>query len=225
MSAPDKATDPGAVQRERDAWVQAIDKVCSDWKRKSKGEHVAAETRTLHDDSIAEEAETADTDLESNGGLVGGSSSHAYPPVDYEPADPADGGGDPSSAGDRGQSYPSADKPVPKPRSSTETAVKVTEPSNLPAVPSPNSAGFDSFPPTSPQPSPVQTAFTSSSLVPESLTQESCLSAAKGPSLVPPPPPLPIKAQTSSSKPRTKAFHWDVVGKEKVMLSIKVRRC
>lgn len=214
MSAPDKATDPGAVQRERDAWVQAIDKLCSDWKRKSKGEHMVAETMTLQNDSRAE-----DTDLESNGGFVGGSTSHVYPPADYESADPADGGGDRSSAGDRGQSCPSADKPVPKPRSSAKTAVKVTEPNNLPAVPSPNSAGFDSCPPTSPQPSPVQTAFTSSNLVPESLTHESCLSVVKGPSLIPAPPPLPVEAKTNARKPRTKAFHWDVVGKEKVILS------
>lgn len=220
MPAPDETTDPGAVQRERDAWVQAIDRLCSDWKRKSKGEHAFAETVTLRHDSVAEDAESTDPDLESNGGFV----SHIYPPVDYESADPADGGGDRSSAGDGGQSRPSADKPVPKPRSAKTTADKVTGPDVLPAAPSPNSAGVDPVSPTSPQPSPIRTAFTSSTSVPESLTHESCLPVVKGPSHVPAPPPLPFKLKTNSRKPRTKAFHWDVVGSDKVTPSLKVRR-
>lgn len=217
MPAPDKTTDPGAVQRERDAWVQAIDRLCSAWKRKSKGEHTFAETVTLRHDSIAEDAESSGPDPESNGDI--------YPPVDYENLDPADGGGDGSSAGDGGQSPPSADKPVPKPRSTKKTADKVTGPDTLPAAPSPNSAGVDPVSPTSPQPSPIRTAFTSSTSVPESLTHESCLPVVvKGPSHIPAPPPLPFKAKINSRKPQTKAFHWDVVGSDKVTLSLKVRR-
>lgn len=226
MPAPNQTTAPGAVQSERDAWVHAIDKLCSDWKRKSRGEHTFVETQALRNISIAEDAESADTDLESNGGFGGGNTSHVCPPVDNESADPTSGGGDRLSAGDTGQSYPSADKPVAKPRSSMKIAVQVIGPDVSPPVPSPTSPGVVApSSPTSPQPSPAHTASTSSKSVPESLPHESGLSVVKVPSppRIPAPPPLPFKLKTNSRKPSTKAFHWDVVGPEKVTLSLKVK--
>lgn len=223
MPVPDETTAPGAVQKERDAWVQAIHKLCSDWKRKSMGEHMFVETNFLRNVSIAEDGEDSDTDLESNGGSGGGNMSFNYPPVDYENADPTSGGGDHVSAGDTSQSYPSADytKPVPKPRSNGKTAVQVIGPDISPPSPSPTSPSVVALSsPTSPQPSPSHTALTSSSTVSESL--ESGSSAVKTPSRpsIPAPPPLPFKIKTNPRKPQTKAFHWDLVGPEKVKLSL-----
>ncbi|XP_070766720.1 uncharacterized protein [Enoplosus armatus] len=189
VPVPDQTSAPGAVQRERDAWVQAIDKLCSDWKRKSMGEHMFVQTKGLRNLSISEDTE--DTDLESSGGII------IYPPADYT-------------------------KPVPKPRSSKTTSAEVIGPDILPPVPSPTSptvAALSS--PTSPQPSPSYTALTPSTKVPESLTHESASSVVKGPSppWIPAPPPLPIQLKMNIKKRRTKAFHWDLVGSEKIAKS------
>ncbi len=219
MPVPDQTTSPGAVQRERDAWVQAIHKLCSDWKRKSMGEHTFVETKVLRNISIAEDAEDTDTDLESSGGFGGGNTSSNYPPVDYENADSTSSGGDHLSAADKSQSYPSADyaKPVPKLRSNGKTAVQVIGLDIFPPVPSPASpsVGVVSSP-TSPQPSPSHNALTSSSTVPESLS----VVKVPSPPSIPAPPPLPFKIGTISRKPQTKTFHWDLVGPEKVKLSL-----
>ncbi|XP_042348462.1 formin-like protein 13 [Plectropomus leopardus] len=223
VPVPHQTAAPGAVQRERDAWVKAIHKLCSDWKRKSMAEHFFVETKELRNLSIAEDAEDTDTDLESSGGF--GGRNMTYPPVDYEHADPASVGGDHLSAGDTSQSYPSADyaKPVPKPRSKGNAAD--IKPDILPPVPSPTSptspAVFALSSPTSPRPSPSVTALTSSSTVPESLNHESGSSGVKGPSppRVPVPPPLPFKTLMQSRKPRTKAFHWDVAVSDKIAKS------
>lgn len=229
MPVPDQTTAPGGVQRERDAWVQAIHKLCSEWKRKSMGEHTFVETKALRNVSIAEDAEDTDTDLESSGGFGGGNTSFSYPPADYEDADLASGGGDHISAGDTSQSYPSADdtKPVSKPHSNEKTAVQVIGPDILPPAPSPTSPSLvTSSSPTSPQPSPSNTALTSSSTVPKSLDHESGSSVVKGPSppSIPAPPPLPFRIRTNSRKPRTKAFHWDLVGPEKVKLHQRLHK-
>ncbi|XP_044067459.1 formin-like protein 13 [Siniperca chuatsi] len=222
VPVPDQTSSPGAVQRERDAWVRAIEKLCSDWKSKSKGEHTFVQTKALR---TLEGAEDTDTDLESSARFGGGI---IYPPVDYENPYPTSGGGDHLSAGDTSQSYPSADytKPVLRPRSTEKTAVQVIGPDILPAVPSPTSPGVEALSsPTSPQPSPSLTAFTSSSTVPESLTHESSSSVVKGPSppSIPAPPPLPFKVKTISRKPRTKAFHWDLVGPDKIAKSFWIQ--
>lgn len=220
MPLPDQTTAPGAVQRERDAWVQAIHRLCSDWKRKSMSEHTFMETMGLRHLSITEE--DTDTDLESSGA---GNMSSIHPPADYENADPSSNGDDHLSAGDTSQSYPSADitKPVPKPRGSRKTTGQVVRPAILPPVTSPTSPGVVALSsPTSPQPSPVRTSPSPSSTVPESLDHESGSSVVKGPSppRVPAPPPLPFRMVTNSKKPTTKAFHWDVLGSDKVTLSI-----
>lgn len=220
MPVSDQTAAPGSVQQDRDAWVQAIDKLCSDWKRKSRGEHAFVETQSLRKLRIAEDTEDADADLESSSEFGGGNVSLIYPPVDYE--DPTSGGGDHLSAGDTGQSCPSADqrKPTPKPRSTRKAAVQVMGPDILPPVPSPTSPGVEALnSPASPQPSPTLTALTSSSTVPESLPQESGSSDVKEPSppSIPAPPPLLFNLR-NLRKPCTKAFHWDVVGSEKVTL-------
>ncbi|XP_070824872.1 uncharacterized protein [Chaetodon trifascialis] len=80
VPVPDHTTAPGSVQQERDAWVEAIDKLCSDWKRKSRSEHMFVERKSLQQLCIAEDAE--DTDLESSSEFGGGNMSHVYPPVD-----------------------------------------------------------------------------------------------------------------------------------------------
>lgn len=54
---PEQPNDPGSVQRERDAWMQAIGKLCSEWKRKSSGEHVFADKMTLRNNIITVEEE------------------------------------------------------------------------------------------------------------------------------------------------------------------------
>ncbi|XP_023122489.1 uncharacterized protein LOC111566228 [Amphiprion ocellaris] len=215
VPTPDQTASPGAVQKERDAWVQAIHKLCSDWKRKS--------FRHL---SIPEDSEDNDTDLESSGGFGAGSS--IYPPVDYENADPTSNGGGDLSAGNGSQTCPSADytKPFPKPRRARKTSDQDTGPDVLPAIPSPTSPHATTLvSPTSPPASPCHAGLTSSSTVPESLTHESGCLVIKKPSLpsIPPPPPLPLKLKINPRKTRTKAFHWDTVGSEKIAKSFWIQ--
>ncbi|XP_034733174.1 protein diaphanous homolog 1 [Etheostoma cragini] len=209
----DEASPPEAVQRERDAWVQAIDKLCSDWKKKSKGKHMLVETKGPQCLSMAEETEDTDKDLDSSGGM----GDMNYPPVDY--TNPTSGSGDNLSAGDTSQSHPSSGfvKPVPKPRSTKKPAV--IKPDILPPVPSPGVVAVSS--PTSPQPSPSNTALTSSPKVPETPNQESGSIVPKGPppTIIPPPPPLAFKFPIQLGKPCTKAFHWDIITSEKIAKS------
>ncbi|XP_068589178.1 uncharacterized protein [Cebidichthys violaceus] len=224
VPVPDQTTAPGSVQTERDAWVKAIDKLCSGWKRKSMDERTFVERKVLRHLSIAEDAEDTNAEFVSSGEL----GETTYPPVDYENADPTSGGGDHLSAGDTSPSYPSADhaKPVPKPRSTSNT--DVIRPGILSPVPSPTSPDvFALSTSSSPQPSPSNAVLTPSSTVPESLDHESGTSVEKEPSSrsVPPPPPLPFKFTMDSKKPRTRAFHWDLVGKEKIAKSFWIQEC
>ncbi|XP_033485506.1 uncharacterized protein LOC117258589 [Epinephelus lanceolatus] len=224
VPVPDQTAAPGAVQKERDAWVHAIHRLCRDWKRKSMAEQLFEQTKDLRHISIDEDAEDSDAEPESSGGF--GDENITYPPVDYENAAPTPAGGDHLSSGDTNQSYPSADyaKPVPKPRSTKNTAV--ITPDILPPVPPPTSPGVVPISlPTSPQPSPSKTALTSSTTVPESLNHESSSSAVKGPSppSIPPPPPLPFKIPMKLKKPHTKAFHWDQVGSDKIAKSFWIQ--
>ncbi|XP_035501865.1 formin-like protein 13 isoform X1 [Scophthalmus maximus] len=194
----DQTSARGAAQRERDAWVNAIDRLCSDWKRRSRGDHAFQESAIPRNASIAEDAEVTNTDLESGGGFSGG---NTRPPVADANADPASTAGDGLAAG--------CSKPVPVPRSGKAGAAAAqaagpTSPSVVPRTP--------------PLPQPSHIPLTSSSTVPESVTNESGTSAVKGPSppSIPSPPPLPFKLKTSSKEARTKAFHWDLVGPEKI---------
>lgn len=174
------------------------------------GEHMFVETTALRHLSVVEDAEDSDTDLESSGGFSSGNMTNNFPPIDYPNSDPTSGGGDHLSAGDMSQSYPSADykKPVPKPRS----------PGKTPPVPSPPPPVVPLTSPTSPTPSPCHMALTPPPAVPESLPHEPGSPVVKvpAPPYIPAPPPLPFKLMTDSRKSRTKAFHWDLVGSEKV---------
>ncbi|XP_069566985.1 uncharacterized protein [Brachyistius frenatus] len=202
VPVPDQTAAPGTVQRERDAWVQAIHKLCSDWKRKSRGEHMFVEAKTFRHLSIHEEDN--DADLESSDEFASGS-NFSRPPEDKN-ADLRPSGGDCSSAGDT--------KPVPKPGSTTKTNVQVTGPDILPPVPSPTSPAMS---PASPPPSSSNAAPSSFRSVPEPHPHESGM---KGPPPPPPsipaPPPFPFKLKPNLGKPRTKAFHWDLLTQEKI---------
>ncbi|KAM9855766.1 uncharacterized protein ACBR49_001938 isoform 2-T2 [Aulostomus maculatus] len=205
MPPSDETTAPGALQRERDAWVQAIDKLCSNWKKESLGENVVLEMKTFRHLSIAEDAEDTDTDLDSRGGNV----TNMNPPVENT---------DPISAGDTGQSCgPDQTTPVPKPRAGkTDAGVEGEDP--LPSVPPPTSPV--PCPPTSPPPGPSDSALTPSSTVQETLNTNSGSSVKEPPpTTIPPPPPLPFKLRQSPMKSRTKAFHWDLVSSDKIAKS------
>ncbi|KAK2851872.1 hypothetical protein Q5P01_008148 [Channa striata] len=192
--AVDETSGPGGVQRERDSWVQAIDRLCSDWKRKSMGEQMFVEKKLQRNQSTSEETETNSSELESNGGFKAGNMTAIYPPADYENAKPTSGGGDHLSASDMNQSRPSANytKPIPKPRSNGKTAPEDAGPDVLPPVPSPTSR--------------------SSSVV-----------TPPPPPTAPPPPPLPSTLSTNSRKTRTKAFHWDQINSEKIAKSFWIQ--
>lgn len=219
---------PGSVECERDAWVQAIDKLCSEWKRKSMGEHMFVAAQTLRHISIEEEAEEPErTASEANGGLGGD-----YPPVSADQVSPG-----PPSAAATG-SDPSVHKPVAQPRRkmsapddgpedsptvSTPVPPIVLRPSPSPSsphppftashLPSPVPQACPSSPvpqlcPLSPKPSP-----TSKTWIHQPPSHDSSPAAVP---LPPPPPPLFMKWTRGSKKKLTKPFHWDVVAPDKV---------
>uniref|UniRef100_A0A087XL62 PH domain-containing protein n=1 Tax=Poecilia formosa TaxID=48698 RepID=A0A087XL62_POEFO len=165
VPAQEEAVSPGAVQKERDAWVKAIHKLCSHWKRKSRSEQMFAESKSFQHISIPEDVDDSDTDLEHSGGFA----AEDFVPEDDKNSDSTSGERECSLPEEEGPSSPSADtKPVPKPRIGPE--------SQKPASPDVKE------PP---------------------------------PQFIPPPPPLPIK-QNTLKKSRTKAFHWDLIGHEKI---------
>ncbi|XP_058499144.1 uncharacterized protein LOC131468658 isoform X2 [Solea solea] len=186
----DHTTTQRAIQQERDAWLSAIDKLCSDWKRKSRGEQAFVETTFLRSISISEDIEDSNSDQESSGGSTSVNTIPIYPPVDYANADPT------SSSG--GQLLGDNTKPPPEP------SPRAQSPSSPCAAPL--------LPVASPDPSPSHTPITSSTTVPEPPKNKSGSSPVKvpAPPYIPAPPPLLLKT-TISSKTRTRAFHWDPV--------------
>ncbi|XP_062283153.1 uncharacterized protein LOC133987725 [Scomber scombrus] len=215
----------GTVQREQENWAHAIQKLCSHWKRKSRGEHMFLEATTLRQLSIVEDAEDADTDPESSGESSGGNVTNNYPPADYPTSHPSPGGGDRLSAGDVS---PSADKtkPVPKPRNPAKTASLVIGPDvSPPVIPPPSSPGVALRSPTSPAPIPCHMALTPPPAVPRSPSHEPASPVVKipPPPNIPAPPPLPFTFKKIFKKNRTKAFHWDVVGSEKIAKSFWIQ--
>lgn len=187
---PDETVAPGTVQQERDAWVKAIDKLCSEWKRKSK---MFMEQKSFRRVSIPEDTDDNDTDLESSGEF--GAGSITYPPADNKNADPPLSDGDNLSADHT--------KPIPKPRRRNSPQIIRPQVSSPPS-PSPTS-------PTSPPPS-LRAILQPPPAVPESPAQE----AGPPPRSIPAPPPLPFNL--NSKKACTKAFHWDLIGPDKVKL-------
>lgn len=213
VPSPEEAASPGAVQNERDTWVKAIHKLCSHWKRKSRSEHMFAESKSLQQISIPEDVEDNDTDLESSGGFAAGD----FVPAQKKISDFTSEVRDCLVSGEEGQSSPSADmKPVPTPRIG-KIAVQVTaRPDPLSPVPSPTSH-YSSVTklPSSPSHSPCHAGLTTFFPDPESEKPASPIVKKPPPMFIPAPPPLPVKI-TTNKKSRTKAFHWDLVGPEKV---------
>lgn len=226
---PEQPNDPGSVQRERDAWMQAIGKLCSEWKRKSSGEHVFADKMTLRNNIITVEEEHTEKKV-SNG--QGGQ----------------DANGDISETA-------SSDKPVPKPRNLVNSP-SVTQPDDVLPRPSPPPVSprvVPLFKPDSPLLSPGHAMLPATpgspgsplsptrvepqspiSVLPQppthDLSQSSTLVFPPSPILlpfkVPPapaPPPLPIKSKTIKKNIQTKAFHWDVVSPDKISKSFWVQ--
>ncbi|XP_037335544.2 uncharacterized protein LOC119222776 isoform X1 [Pungitius pungitius] len=195
---PDQTSAPGSVQRERDAWVQAIDELCSGWKTKSIDGSSSVKPNPLAHLSIAEDGEDANSELEPCGGL----DDTNQPAVENANL----------PSGDKGQSSDaSRAKPIPKPRRQSKT--DVIGPDVSPPVPSPTSPDvLASSKPTFPQ-----------ALTPSSTT--SLVKEPSWPSNPPPaPPPCPLKFGMKPRTPLTKAFHWDVVGKE-IAKSFWVQEC
>ncbi|KAM4736743.1 uncharacterized protein FYW61_004408 [Anableps anableps] len=213
VPAPEEAASPGTVQKERDAWVKAIHKLCSHWKRRSRSEQMFAESKSLQKITISEDVDDNDTDLESSGGFGAGD----FVPADNENSDSTSRGTEWSLAGKESHSSPSTDtKPVPKPRVA-KTAVQVTAGSdNLSPIPSPTSlyASISKLP-SSPPHSPCHAGLTSFSSGPETEKTASPVLKEPPPVVIPAPPPLPVERNTLK-KSRTKAFHWDLVGSEKI---------
>ncbi|XP_028265570.1 formin-like protein 13 [Parambassis ranga] len=208
VDSPEQPSPLGAVETERDAWVQAIDKLCSDWKRRSLSRHMSMETMELRHTNIAEDTE--DTDLESSRGFL-------YPPADRSDADHAVSSGQiHRPAGDT--------RPVPKPRRhSRKASAHASRPESL----SPVTPASPASPPPSPcpaTPSPCPATPSPSSRCPQ--PPESGSTVVRGPlppPPAPPPPPLPFSPIKNSNKTLTKAFHWDLVGSEKITKSFWIQ--
>ncbi|KAF6737076.1 Formin-H [Oryzias melastigma] len=194
---PDQVSVSNTVQEERDAWVQAIDKLCSEWKRKSRSDQVFVEQEILRPPSIPEDAEENRADLESSSGCGG----VVYPPPDHTTTDPT-----PTLPTSQTPPLTGLIKPIPKPRT-PKTVVRVCdvlEPSSsltstTPVVPSS---------PSSPLPSTGSVDLKVSSMTPSSPVV-----------CIPPPPPMSLRLKSPFRKPRTKGFHWDVVGSDKITKS------
>ncbi|CAJ1084478.1 formin-like protein 13 [Xyrichtys novacula] len=223
VPVPDQTSAPGTVQRERDAWVQAIDNLCKDWKRRSLGESMFVETNVIRNISITEDPEDTETELESSSGSTG----FTHPPDENKNADPPSSPADHLSAWDTSQSHPpSADytKPVPKPRGPLKTPAQVPEPGNSPPVTLPTPPGVAALsPPASPQPPPSPLAPTSPAAVPETPEPSKPVIKIPRPPFIPAPPPLPFHFKLDPRKPRTKAFHWDLIGSEKLAKSFWIQ--
>ncbi|XP_024915519.1 formin-like protein 13 [Cynoglossus semilaevis] len=194
----DQATTQNAAQKERDAWVTAIDKLCLDWKRKSKGDYGFFETWTLRDISIGEDPEDSSSDLESSGGFTGSRTSPTKPPVDCSNTE--------TRTQSRSDESAASTKTVPEPRTTETADVDILPPHSspplTPTIPTP--------PPFLPTPVPE---------TPKSKPSPSSQVKIPSPPNIPLPPPLPSKASTLSRKPQTKAFHWDQVNQEKIAKS------
>uniref|UniRef100_A0A8C7ZJJ7 Uncharacterized protein n=1 Tax=Oryzias sinensis TaxID=183150 RepID=A0A8C7ZJJ7_9TELE len=202
---PDPVSVSSTVQEERDAWVQAISKLCSEWKRKSKCDQFFGEQETSRPASIPEDAEDNSADLESSGGFEG----FAYPLPDYTTKDP-------TSTSPTSQTPPLTgfSKPVPKPRT-PKTAIQVHD------VLEPNSSSNSTTPiaPSSSSPPSPPSSSGSVDLKVSSMTPGSPVEKRPPPVIIPAPPPLPLRLKRSLKKPRTKAFHWDVIGSDKIAKS------
>ncbi|XP_034029298.1 formin-like protein 13 [Thalassophryne amazonica] len=225
----DETNGPAAIQKERDAWVQAIDKLCSEWQRRSRGESVTMPSKIVQCLDIPEDAEDADNDAESPVGLSApsGNQHFVYP----SPSNNSGSSSNHSSASDTSHSH--SEKPVAKLRSSKPNIVAPGALRSSPAL-SPVSPGVPALSTTSLVLSPASDALTHSPRVSQPSACESHSSAVAEPSApnnpppappsIPAPPPLPFKLKMMSKKPRTKAFHWDLVSSQKFAKSFWVQQ-
>ncbi|XP_076023244.1 uncharacterized protein LOC143013485 [Genypterus blacodes] len=219
----EQSSGPKGIQEDRDAWVHAIHKLCSDWKRRSRAEHMFTEPMAFQRYSIDEETEDAlqeegaeDSDLLFNGGNRNSTS----PPSDCANADPTCGGG-----GD-GRADPSAHRatPLAKPRSfiGPDLPAPLSPSPLLSPVQSPTSPATAEASPALPaHPPSSHNDPTSVSTVSESLIHNSGSSVEKRPKvpMIPPPPLPPPLPSSRKLKPRikyTKVFHWDPVSRDKI---------
>ncbi|XP_045065316.1 protein diaphanous homolog 1-like [Coregonus clupeaformis] len=181
----DHSKSTEAIQRERDAWVQAIDKLCLDWKRKSQSEHIYEDPSVI-DLRIYDNVKDIVEESKSTGreGL--------------RVSDLCLGAADQLSGGRKVLSIPTTSpaKPVPKSRSPVKSPVNVPVPSPVPGsviVPSPVPV---------PVPGPVSVPITP--VIP-------------APCFIPMPPPLTFnKPNRKPLTERTRAFHWEEVGSDKI---------
>ncbi|KAK6303327.1 hypothetical protein J4Q44_G00257810 [Coregonus suidteri] len=177
----DHSKSTEAIQRERDAWVQAIDKLCLDWKRKSQSEHIYEDPSVI-DLRIYDNVKDIVEESKSTGreGL--------------RVSDLCLGAADQLSGGGKVLSIPTTSpaKPVPKSRSPVKSPVNVPVPSPVPGsviVPVP-------------VPGPVSVPITP--VIP-------------APCFIPMPPPLTFnKPNRKPLTGRTRAFHWEEVGSDKI---------
>ncbi|XP_054912953.1 uncharacterized protein LOC129377190 [Poeciliopsis prolifica] len=213
----EEAVSLGSVQTERDAWVKAIHNLCSHWKRKSRSEHMFAESNSLQHLSIPEDDDDNDTDLEDSGRFA----AENFVKEDDKNSDSTSRDRE-CSLSEEGLNSPSADtKPVAKPRIG-KAAIQATPGSNnLSPLPSPTSPSASKLP-MSPPPSTCHAGLMSFPSGPEPQKPASPDVKVPPPTFIPPPPPfiplpppLPVKRSTLK-KFRTKAFHWDLIGHEKI---------
>lgn len=159
------------IRSERDAWVNAINTLCMEWKDKSQSEHVYEELKesTKLKETIKEcqsECETA-----------------------------------PENEREQISQWSGLVPPLPKPRS-------MLDPTRLPAL-GPESK-LPSTPVKTPQPDPAA----QKSVTPHEVSNSTLIPAP------PAPPPLPKKDKAKPLTERTKAFHWDLITQDKVLLCL-----
>ncbi|XP_077432544.1 uncharacterized protein LOC144058132 isoform X2 [Vanacampus margaritifer] len=180
---------PGAVQTERDAWVQAVSKLCSDWKRKSKSERMFVGGESLRHLGIAEDEGEDNNGSDDNGSDDNGSD---------------DNGSDDNGSDDNGSDLESADEDV------YEDPNVAHQTSQVPDVPTQ----------TAPDPTPSHPGPPPSNLEPPNNVADSIGDKVPSTKTIPLPPPLPFRFKISPRQNRTKAFHWDIVGPDKIAKSV-----
>ncbi|KAJ0036332.1 hypothetical protein NQD34_005009 [Periophthalmus magnuspinnatus] len=246
-----------SVKSERDAWVQAIDKLCTDWRRKSNKNTEGPRT-TLRNTSIAEEddseteqeptsavANNGTDDANANSNPIYSVIAKLVPKPDATSATP---GSPKELPPDRNALSPFSPTPVnqnavpmspnmfksplnfipPSPFSPHSSVILSPESPTFPSLPlrlsdSTNSSS-DSY-----LQHPVIPSTPSS--LPSPTSSPSFFLPTPPPSFVPPPPqffaptpppmppPVPMKVKTLTRANLTKAFHWDVIGPDKVSKS------
>ncbi|KAJ0064811.1 hypothetical protein NL108_015587, partial [Boleophthalmus pectinirostris] len=185
-----------SVKSERDAWVQAIEKLCTDWKRKSS----AGGPRTsLRHTSIAEEEEEEDSETEQEPASTVANN-------DADNATSANVNSEPI--------YTSPFSPHSTVILAPDSPTTPTLPPRLSDVPNSNSDSHPQpldpvLPSSAPSPSPPP-------LPPPAFSDPTPPQSVIPPPPMPPPLPMKPKPQTNLTKP----FHWDVIGPDKVSKSI-----